>query len=225
MTIDDDLTPLFRRVVASYPNGPHEAKNAERCPDQYVGLVDKTGYRRGPCTSDFAVRQPPCERPSNTPPIVMILESPHIKEFPKKKFVGPARGTTGTFIRKHLAQAFRPLPLLNDVHRPLILMNAIQHQCSLGQGPKLYRDAVFCLMWAECEVRIDFIRRLRGYTQDEGALVVNACTSGCFKVEDYKLWRRIENVIGETLRRPSDLSIPHPSSWIGTHVTITPRSA
>ncbi len=108
----------------------------------------------------------------------MILESPHKSEFPRDGSAGPARGATGTRIRKHLAQAFRCLPLIDNVHRPLILMNAIQHQCSLGQPPKCHRDTVFCLMWDQPRVRIDFSRRLRGYTQDKGALVINACTLG-----------------------------------------------
>ncbi len=221
---NDDLEPLFRLVVAGYADGQHRAKDEERCPDQYVGLVDKAGYQFGPLTSDFAWRQPPSEMPTDTLPIVMLLESPHSREFPKKKSVGPARGTTGSFIRKHLAQAFERLLLFNGVYRPLILMNVIQHQCSLGQRPKLHRDAVFSLMWDQPAVRTDFIRRLRDYARDEGALVINACTSGGFEVEGDKLWRRIESTIGETLDRPSDLSVPHPSSWIGNHVIITPRS-
>ncbi len=230
----DDLTHLFRRVVACYASGSHQernadgrprARNVERCPDQYVGLVNKAGYQLGPSTSDFDVRQPPGERPFNAPPIVMILESPHKSEFPRDGSAGPARGATGTRIRKHLAQAFRCLPLIDNVHRPLILMNAIQHQCSLGQPPKCHRDTVFCLMWDQPRVRIDFSRRLRGYTQDKGALVINACTLGSFKKNGREeLWRRVENVIGQTLRRPSDLIIPHPASWIGNHVTIIPRS-
>ena len=209
-----DLRLLFRETLAEYFRGfASEVETSEvetrACPDQYVGQVGANGYRGCPGTNDFECRRPP-EPGRDRDPIILVLESPHKREYPPRQTPRPANGTTGTHIRRHLQIALCKLDL--SALRPLILVNAIQHQCSAGVIPRAHRDELFQRMWQKRCVKDDFSRRLREYIgSSENFQVVNACTQGKCSPE---LWRLVEEKISTTLGRCSHLSIPHPGSWI-----------
>lgn len=83
---------------------------------------------------DFTVRECVDNLESTTPKLILILESPHIFEL-NTKSNGPAKGTTGRLIRKKLHEVSRNIKFKNK-DLPLVLMNAVQYQCSLGANLK-----------------------------------------------------------------------------------------
>lgn len=108
---------VVRRSIGSLTSGLETAT----CPDTYVGVVSDLLD----AATDFPTRQEIDSRPT-IPCVVLILESPHDKEF--KGTPGPAKGATGVQIRRHLAGLLQ----IDSRSFGLLLMNAVQHQCSLG---------------------------------------------------------------------------------------------
>ncbi|MGO2234522.1 MAG: hypothetical protein ACTH5B_10650 [Marinomonas sp.] len=189
-----DFKEIVKTLCLETAKMPIEAR---RCPDQYVGVISQFQSE-----VDFPERSPVESRPSGIKCVIMILESPHINEF--VSCLGPAKGRTGELIREH----FKHVIGLNDyIGCGLILMNAVQHQCSLGSPTKFYRDDVFCAAW-EDGAKENFISRFNS-TFKKHDVIVNCCTKG--------------NMKGHELRRLVQQSIPkdkdkvlrrtHPSSW------------
>ena len=106
----------FRSIVSSL-NLNVSNYSVNRCPDQYVGTVSKL----------MGIRRPAMAR-LKIPGVLLILESPHIDEF--KGELGPAKGKTG----KNIKQYFNTVDGLKRINgiRPVVLINAIQYQCSLN---------------------------------------------------------------------------------------------
>ncbi|MFD1009508.1 hypothetical protein [Oceanisphaera ostreae] len=189
-----DFEEIAKAVLLKKAGKPIEAR---RCPDQYVGLIAKF-----PFNADFPERISVERRPSDIKCVVMILESPHIDEFTNS--LGPAKGQTGKLIRAHFLQVNG---LSEYINHGLILMNAVQNQCSLGSSTDCYRDEVFATTWHD-GAKEDFVRRLNS-TFQIGDVIVNCCTKG--KMKNNELRQLVQQSIpsdkGEVLRRT------HPSSW------------
>jgi len=183
------------------------------CPDQFVGYVGADGYITRTGNKQFEFRKDVAGQTWDLDPFIMVLESPHVWEF-RAACRGPAQSTTGRLIRSSIGDALRGhlFPLETAGPRPLVLMNAIQHQTSLGVKTKFHRDDVFLAMWADQAVRADFIRRLQAYTA-AGGFVINCCTKGANKLVK-KLYELVEEGIAEALGRSSHLSIKHPGGWL-----------
>ena len=171
------------------------------CPDQYVGLVSKIEK-----TGDFTCRIPTSERPPSLACVLLILESPHTSEFDTSP--GPAKGKTGTNIVRYL----RDVPGIADKRDfGLLLVNAIQYQCSLGRPTSEVRDAVFTEAWSNGG-RFDFETRLRALYRAVDC-VVNCCTRGP---------RETASQLRVQVQRSLEVSLPsgtsvlrrnHPSFW------------
>lgn len=170
------------------------------CPDQYVGKIKDFN-------NDFPVRKSAHERPKDTRCLIMILESPHIKEF--KGEPGPAQGNTGGLIRKHILEV-EGLSAYSDYG--LILINAIQNQCSLGYPTAFYRDQVFIHAW-EKGAREDFVNRLYNIYQD-GDLILNCCTKGSGKVKKQELRRLVQ--VSIPIKMKPVFRRTHPVSWFSS---------
>jgi hypothetical protein len=136
----------------------------------------------------------------------MVLESPHVDEFIGTP--GPAKGFTGDMIRNHLPEALRGLNLDGF---GIVLINAIQHQCSLGTDTSLYRDLIFRAMWA-VGGREDFCSRLQSVMRP-GDILMNCCTKG----NDFETNVPLRSLVEASIRAmfPSITSIRrmHPASW------------
>ena len=161
------------------------------CPDQFVGVIseiEKNGI--------FSCRNSASERPPNLQCVLLILESPHISEFYDTP--GPAKGMTGKNIIKYISKV-SGLEVKGDFG--LILVNAVQHQCSLGKSTKEWRDKVFVETWTNGG-RLNFESRLVALYQD-GDCIVNCCTRGYSKNVVSHLRSRVQNAIFSKL-----LSIP-----------------
>jgi hypothetical protein len=143
--------------------------------------------------------------------MVMVLESPHIKEFYTPDLVNfngektnarPANGVnaktgdTGKnidnyiqlsdqeIIQKILEIANIDSNIIEDQIPILLsfsLINAIQYQCSLGVATKHYRDEVFTKLWGNKLLRNNFNQRIKNFQPD---IIINSCTQGDLKEEE-----------------------------------------
>lgn len=169
------------------------------CPDQIVGSLKfnfKTNefeFRKKLKTLknvDGAKRQKISKgiRTRNSA-LVMVLESPHIDEYDNHAHTprGPAYGKTGDNINKYLCDILDDavkreiLVLKKSTVYDIIIMNAIQYQCSLGVDTLLYRDACFLKLWEREEVIESFKNRLRlalDLYNFKNVILINCCTKG-----------------------------------------------
>lgn len=169
------------------------------CPDQFVGLINQIEIS----SNDFPCRKPVNDDvvPGNV--VVLILESPHQKEFTSP--FGPAKGLTGKHIRRYLREVIADR--VSDEFG-LLLINAIENQCSLGCPTKKYRDAVFLQAW-EMYGENKFIIKLQELYNRHKTFIINACTKG----KDGGLRELVEKGVLDSVGHRSDVRITHPVSW------------
>jgi hypothetical protein len=207
------------------------------CEDQFVGYVTVKNGKvvSGPATVekprpdskkklvDFAYRTPLTEwkrdaatsLPGVNPQIIIqTLESPHKEEYlppgePPRPAAGHARGETGWGLSKLYARAY-PMHThkLDDGKYALVLVNAIQYQCSLGVDTKVHRTKVFKDCWKKFG-RALYVHRMKDIYED-GDTTINSCTS------DEGLRDLVQEALEEAL--PDDatiLKLNHPCTWQG----------
>jgi len=170
------------------------------CSDQYLGTLSEIVGR-----TSFPMRVAASERTAR-PCIVMVLESPHVDEFIGTP--GPAKGFTGDMIRTHLPEALRDI---NHDGFGLILINAIQHQCSLGTDTSQHRDVIFRAVWTEGG-RENFCSRLLSVVRP-GDIVMNCCTKGNDFETNEPLRSLVEASIRDMLPSTASVRRMHPASW------------
>lgn len=173
------------------------------CKDQFVGIVSEI-------LETMAFERTPIRR-REYDCLIIILESPHIDEYLGEGDPQPANGTTGENIRN--------TEYWNDVfgerfnNYGLILMNAIQYQCSLRDIPR-FRDRIFKRVWVNGG-RTDLLRRLKRYV-GEGDVIVNCCTKGNPNAKEH-----LRDLVQDAIKgcewkgqsTPEVLKRTHPSSW------------
>lgn len=204
------ITPsTFASIVQMDPINK-KAEEIRRCPDDFIEWSFIDGNR-----TELNERID-AEKRSDSPCVVLILESPHVDEFPEDGGrIGPALGKTGSLIGRYLGEILLATHLRDHAMecKGILLVNAVQYQCSLGesrkQGGGKTRDRVFSETWAHGG-RDDFSARLKSILH-EGDLVINSCTTGNLRTP---LWISVEEVVREVRNgRPSDLRLYHPSTW------------
>lgn len=204
---------IFIRVLGN--TGAPTSISKLVCPDQVVGCVNANGYFPSATGRDFTMRQNLGTGPLLTiPPLVLVLESPHIFEFPSDGAPGPARGFTGWMVRRHLGCGLIKAGVSIDFCRPLVLMNAVRHMCSAGDLKK-FRTKVFKGMWDEELVRQDFMDRLCSYTSMRGSIVINCCTRGFPQRSLEKTLREwVHEAIVAVRGATNVFRLTHPASWM-----------
>ena len=160
--------------------------------------------------SPLSDRRPVSERPSH-PCVLLVLESPHTDEFIGEP--GPAKGSTGKKIVRYLASGFAEFDVLDY---GLILINAVQHQCSLGRAlntrsAKKVRDCVFHTVW-DSGGNHDFGVRLRN-TYRPNDIVMSCCTRGVGSASSSHLRAVVKKRIDEVLQNVAVHYRGHPISW------------
>jgi hypothetical protein len=190
----------FEQIVDNTVLGTERSFDARVCPDQYLGQLSEIIGK-----PQFPLRVT-AEQRTGQPCLVMILESPHVDEFIGDP--GPAKGFTGDMIRNFLQEAIN----LQDVDGfGLVLVNAIQHQCSLGMSTSEHRDKIFRAVWAQ-DGEENFLSRLRSVLRP-GDVVMNCCTKG----NDFELNTPLRSLVETSLRHhfPEIQTIRrmHPASW------------
>ena len=190
----------FDQIVGSTVSLQGISFEKRACPDQYLGTLTDIVVQ-----PQFPVRVAANQR-AQQPCLIMVLESPHIDEFIDEP--GPAKGFTGDMIRNFLPEAIS----LHDADEfGLVLINAIQHQCSLGVSTAIYRDKIFRAAWAQGGQE-SFVTRLQSVVRT-GDIVMNCCTKG----NDFELNTPLRSLVETTIRRnlPAVQTIRrmHPASW------------
>jgi len=90
----------------------------------------------------------------------------------------------------------------------LILVNAIQYQCSLGVATSRFRDKIFRNLWTNGAVA-DFEKRLTHIYQT-GDMLLNCCTKGN---TSESLRQVVTSAIRNSIGGVALHSGPHPFSW------------
>lgn len=194
-----DRMSNFATIVSSVCST--RALNAElrACPDIYVSSAVEL---LSPDEMNF--RKPADLRPDQRC-VILVLESPHKAEFKGKP--SPAKGTTGRLIAENLHKVLGA----EEAALPLILVNAVPYQCSLGEVPSLCRDAVFTAYW-EHAGRDQFVQRL-GKIYRPGDIMVCACTRGNISTPKNQLRQRVWEAMC-SLKLDSDIHRRnHPCTW------------
>ena len=181
---------------------PTRAKNAElrACPDIYV---NSAGDLVAP--DEMNLRKPADQRSAQRC-VILVLESPHKSEF--RGVPSPAKGTTGRLIAKNLHNV---LGLEEAAALPLILINAVQYQCSLGEVPSFCRDAVFAAYW-EHAGRDQFVQRLNKLYR-HGDILVCACTRGNVSAPKDQLRQRVWEAMCSLKLETDTRRRNHPCTW------------
>lgn len=189
----------FKAIASSVCPKCYESCDLQFCPDVYVSRAADLNR------DDMGFRRPVVERPARSA-LLLILESPHKDEF--KGVPSPAKGSTGRLIARHLHNV---VGLENAADMPLILINAVQYQCSLKKTPTLHRDAVFEKCWEDFG-RDDFIQRLGAIYRPRDILVC-CCTKGHFKGPKLHLRQRVWEAMQSLNLETEILCRSHPCSW------------
>jgi hypothetical protein len=192
----------FAAIAKRHLQIHHATFEERRCPDQFVGVITNIERSFG-----FECRVSSSERPSNLPCVLLVLESPHTSEFGASP--GPAKGSTGRNIVRYLRQ----VPGLQDKGDfGLVLVNAVQFQCSLGRRTSEVRDAVFFDIWTTGG-RTDFETRFRTLYRD-GDCVINCCTRGKSRAASAQLRVQVHRALAARLLAGTVvLRRNHPSFW------------
>lgn len=187
------------------------------CPDQDWGLIreirsindfNHIERRSVNCRNDGEVR------------LIVVLESPHIREYDGKEGeFGPARGVSGKNLFKYLNQEALPGKYIpdDDSNLRLIVMNAVQYQCSQGVSTKRHRDNNFIRIWKKgvvnnsdvsCDGENDFMCRFNDY-YEPCDYVWNCCTRGNKSKE-------LRDLVGDAILKINNkknyFAFHHPSS-------------
>ena len=213
---DNTLNSFTAAVEAEWPSPPAKRQLAP-CEDKCVGVIrrgSKGPYKFDPDTA-FKYQGIPAQR--TIPRLLLILESPHRKEYCHPNGPVPANGTTGSNIRRYLGEVLKSEPKLTDPNLEVILVNAVPYQCSQGAtlndyGKRSKRDKVFrAAFCAESETHgLEFVRRMSGYVRASD-IVVNCCTKGVTSPA-------LRDLVHDSLMRLGEknlmhLSTSHPVSW------------
>lgn len=194
---------IYKKINKKAQNREFKWYSKELCPDQVVAQIEYTG-------NDIKFIQL-CRTKSNSVVnkseggikianrievtkskvlnnvVVIVLESPHRDEYDANgKAIGPAFGITGNNINKFLPDVLmsainRNVLTLNKGTYDIVLLNAVQKQCSLGEETKKYRDAMFLKYWEKDKIRDSFRNRLNNVllkTSKQNDIVINCCTQG-----------------------------------------------
>lgn len=184
------------------------------CADQYVGTIASFHGK------SLFQRKQTDHIPADLPGLlILILESPHIHEYEVSPPV-PANGNTGAAIRQNFLGILNALPQANGSAGALefesygvILVNAVQHQCSFGLTPaNLVASDVFTKIWKHSGM-MEFRTRLKSYlSRFPDAKVINACTRGPIRKAD-QLRVMVEAAVLSEIPEGSFVRLCHPSSW------------
>lgn len=213
VTVNMDIAKNFCTAVDKFWQSiPPSERQLGLCEDQSVGLIHKTTgglYAFGP-SKQFTYRKATEKHLAQR--LILVLESPHKAEYSDKENPRPAKGATGTNIRKYLGDVLKSLAAPIETPLEVVLVNAVTFQCSQQRkltlkANKRRRDDVFCHTFAD---GTEFMARIKEYVREKD-IIVNACTLG-------EAQPTLNSRVGKTLRAFSDSSVqiycaPHPYRW------------
>ena len=182
------------------------------CLDYYFGIVDvvnKIWAKSPKVHTDYIEREKIHQELKNIdlPIIIILLESPHKDEFNEKPYM-PAKGDTGKKILQYFPAKCPALPC--PKYR-VLLVNAIQYQCSLGVPTKNNRTDIFLYMWSKKNIKRNLEKRLKKYSSN---IIINCCTKS--GVENLRCLVQKEISKYKYEKQVKFYSAVHPSIWKNT---------
>lgn len=239
----DAIRELFIKLAKEIDES--ESFDKRKCEDQFVGLlkVERRNARFCKwlkCSLEKEKRQNRQKLHdelfayNDIPIILIVLESPHKDEFETLKYniekPMPAMAITGDNLFKLLPKYMNRINATSEhvgvsrgmgyVDMPsgiyrVLLVNAIQYQCSLGDEPKKYRNKIFNSMWNNEIVRQDFINRI---SINNVKVIINSSTGGKngnkLKAGEETIRKQVQNVIDLVVKENVIIYHSlHPSCW------------
>jgi len=197
----------FQKVI-----GRLEANN-NPCQDQKVGVLEKGVFRSDEARTDIDYLNNNTINPILINPIVIILESPHKKEFINNAPQGPAQGPTGRLFEIKFTALMKQSHLHDNLLRvssDVVFVNAVQFQCSLGKSlnnteakKTKENNWIKCFEAGGSE---DLVYRI---TAINPIAILNLCTRG-----NMGLQRRVDCCLKASTLRSIDYTCGlHPSTW------------
>jgi len=185
MAMKNDTLEAFKKAVETeWPSPPFKRQLAP-CEDKFVGIIRRNSSGLYEFDSMAAFVYKPIPPHGDNSRLLVVLESPHEKEYLGENSPVPANGATGTNIRSYLGSLLKGLPSLQQAaDLDVILVNAVPYQCS--QGAKLTnhenrakRDRVFRAAFCAASPKpgVEFERRVSRYVRAHD-IVINCCTKG-----------------------------------------------
>ena len=216
---NDTLNSFTSAVETAWPSPPAKRQLA-LCDDKWVGVIRRKsgGLYEFDSITGFDYKPIPTQRTVRR--LLLILESPHCKEYLHENGPVPANGTTGTNIRHYLGEVLKSEPNLTDPSLEVILVNAVPYQCSQGEklndyGKRSKRDQVFrATFCAGSETPgLEFEKRMSGYVRALD-VVVNCCTKGVTTPP-------LRDLVQDSLMRLGEKNLihhgaTHPVSWLNS---------
>ena len=198
----------------------NEIKEKGKCKDNFIGNIERTidcqikedlHFSREK-REEFKNRDKlKSSNINNIKNIIIVLESPHKEEFNKSNsIIAPALGQTGRNLQNKFKEIFKEdLAIQKEQIYRILLMNAIQYQCSNGESLEKYRnrtDKVWKWFWNNGG-KDSFSDRISSYNP---SIVINACTGNIGKQESIKYI--LQECINNNCYNSKLYKAPHPSS-------------
>ena len=204
---------FFYNIVHKYLKSNHFVKNVNTsfllCRDNYVGKIDLNNINNNNlfiCKDERFKHKSQLYNITKNKKIVILLESPHIKEF-SLNLIAPALGRTGLLIEKYLINILKTNQKIIKDEYDIYIVNAICYQCSLGYSTKQYRNQIFKAMWGKTKVQNSLKRRIKKIHPD---IVINAITKQFKETISGFLNNNIKNINNKMLIFEAS---SHPSVW------------
>ncbi|MHC1714860.1 MAG: hypothetical protein AB9858_04590 [Acidaminococcaceae bacterium] len=190
----------------------HSANN-NPCQDQKIGILDKGKFTIDSERMDIDYLSNNSIIPVLINPIVVILESPHKKEFINKIPQGPAQGHSGRLFKNKFEKLIQNSHLYNNlsnIKADVVLVNAVQFQCSLGHKlNNIENKRLKDKYWTKCfdsGCNEDLIDRISAINP---IAILNLCTKGCDNLQ-----MKLHDYIKESKLQKINYSLgSHPSTW------------
>lgn len=217
--MEHDTLSAFKKVSTEQWGASARPEIMDRCcEDKSVGVITRRNDNYS-FSAQTEFKYESIAKHGETRRLVLVLESPHVDEFVGNKAqFAPARGATGRNIRTHISEVLSNRPDLVEVE--LILMNAVQYQCSQGKpltgkdksasrSNGLKRDEVFRQTFHTGE---DFRARLRKVVGTHD-IVINCCSKGSHSPYLRNLVGMSIDTLSKDGVRFESLAACHPSAW------------
>ena len=223
---ESSVRSIFIRTVDEILKDKELDYEKRKCEDQYVAIVEITKHKVEYVINEIESRDENKIKEIekfDIPTIALVLESPHKREY--YNIPSPARGITGSNINSCFLGALAKFISINDMKEhgaffissskisegkyKLLLINAIQYQCSLGKlgiDNRKQKEDIFCKVWCAGGKK-DFVSRLKKACP---RIIINCCTGE--KKRENTLMGKVQDAIDENFAGSLRLTGVHPSS-------------
>lgn len=179
------------------------------CPDMWFGSIKTLSVDNAKPIREGLRKTKECR-------VVLVLESPHVREYKDITAIRPIQGQTGKNLEKML------LDVLGEQYSEyqLFVVNAIRYQCSQGLRLRVgmngeIKDFVFGNLLRKESFKNDLIGRLGKIYRPNTDIVINACTDS----RAWNLNKGNKDMVRDLLRQlcmskpESYHELPHPAVW------------